>query len=251
MKYVYCLTRGWGAGHEPPILDPSPLGLSGARVHHVSFGGISALISDVHPDQIADNVQNAQVHQQVVDAALRFSRSIVPCRFGSWFSDDSSILILMEEHYERLDALLTKVEGKMEVGIQALFHRAAALETPKVEESGESLPEGASYLFRKKEQSDAIKELSEEADQSSRRLSQAMSAFWSDVKMQKRLTKKGLLLSLCYLVEQQKLSHFKDAYQRFKRQNPDLKLLYTGPWPPYSFADIDLRKDLTEKAQGH
>jgi len=48
------------------------------------------------------------------------------------------------------------------------------------------------------------------------------------------------LLSLYYMVDKSKLLSFKLAYRKFKRENPGLRLLYTGPWAPYNFADIDL-----------
>lgn len=245
IKYIYCLVRDVVA--EP---DAFPPGLDGAKVYHISSRAISALISDIHSHQLVGNLQNALVHQEVVDAALRHSKSVIPCRFGTWFPDDKKILMVLKKHYARLDAQLTKLEGKMEVSVQTIFNQQGAgadptttPQKPKEKESEKPLTIGTSYLLKKKEQFDAIKELEEEADRFSEELSQAMSPFWSDVKAQKRSTDEKLLLSVCYLVEQQKLSSFKHAYQNFKKRKPNLKLLYTGPWAPYTFADIDLHAD--------
>ncbi|MFQ5842995.1 MAG: GvpL/GvpF family gas vesicle protein, partial [Thermodesulfobacteriota bacterium] len=248
MKYVYCLVR-----NAPPVPDVFPLGLGGAEVHDVSFGGISALISDIDIElcvrnksgQLAGNVQNALVHQEVVDAALRLSKSVIPCRFGTWFSDDRKVLMLLKEHYARLDALLTKLEGRIEVSVQTIFNRKDTATPPGTRGQGDAGTrrqgdtetrrqgdKGISYLLRKKEQFDAVKELKEEADRFSRELNQAMSPFWSDVKVQKITQEETLLLSLYYLVDEQELPSFRLAYQKFKGENPSLKLLYTGPWAP-------------------
>ena len=243
MKYVYCLARDVGTES-----DTFPPGLNGAEVYHISFEGISALISNVdsvgtrHAAPIVSE-QNAMVHQEVVDAALKFSKSVIPCRFGTLFPNDEKILTLLKEHYTRLDDHLIKLEGKIEVSVQTIFKlRTDSKSAPEAAHPGtrEQGDAGASYLLGKKEKYDAIKELEEEADQFSQELNQAMSPFWSDVKVQKRSTDDRLVFSVCYLVDQRQLSSFKSAYQRFKRENPGLKLLYTGPWAPYTFADIEL-----------
>jgi len=178
-----------------------------------------------------------------VDAALKFSTSVLPCRFGTLFPDDEKILTLLKERYTRLDDHLIKLEGKIEISVQTILKRQA--DSKSVSESAhsgtrEQEDAGVSYLLGKKEKYDAIKELEEEADRFSQKMNQAMSPFWSDVKVQKRSTDDRLVLGVCYLVDQQELSSFKSAYQRFKRENTGLKLLYTGPWAPYTFADIEL-----------
>lgn len=235
MKYVYCLTRD-----DPSTPKVFPSGLGGAGIYSVSSGGISALISDLGSWQLTGSEENAVIHQAVVNAALRLSRSIIPCRFGTLFPDDKKILTFLREHYARLDAQLTKLEGKAEVGIQSILNWKTTI---KAEIPDKLMMAGVDYLLRKKEQFDAIEELEADADELARKLNQATFPFWSDVKARKRVTGERLLLSLCYLVDGHKLASFRQAYQRFKGENPDLKLLYTGPWPPYSFTDIDLRKD--------
>lgn len=243
MKYVYCLARDVVAG--PNAFPP---GLNGADVYHISFERISALISDVdsvgtrHAAPLVSE-QNALVHQEVVDAALRLSKSVIPCRFGTLFPDDEKILTLLKERYTRLHDRLMKLAGKIEVSVQTIFKRQSDSKSlPEVAHSGtpEQKDAGVSYLLGKKEKHDAVKELEEEADRFSQELNQAMSPFWSDVKVQKRSTDDRLLLGVCYLVDEQELPSFKSAYQRFNRENPGLKLLYTGPWAPYTFADVEL-----------
>ena len=86
MKYVYCLVRDVAMGS-----DAFPSGLNDAEVYHISFDGISALVSDMNSTGEAPtaNERNVLAHQEVVDAALRLSRSIIPCRFGTLFPNDS------------------------------------------------------------------------------------------------------------------------------------------------------------------
>lgn len=236
MKYVYCL-----ATYGPCTERSLPPGLGGAAVRQIAFKGVSVLISDLDSDRSGVNIVNVLTHQEVVNAALSISRSAIPCRFGTLFPEDKSILLLLEEHYELIKDQLVKLEGKMEVSIQAIFDRKTI--SPGVEERKKHKTAGVIYLLKKKEQSDVIKTLKGEADRFSQKLDQAVSPFWSDVKVQKQLVEKKLLLNVCYLVDQRDISSFKLAYERFKGENSSLKLLYTGPWPPYSFADVDLSTD--------
>lgn len=236
MKYVYCL-----ATYGPCTERSLPPGLGGAAVRQIAFKGISVLISDLDSDRLGANILNVLTHQEVVNAALSISRSVIPCRFGTLFPEDDSVLWLLKEHYEVVIDQLAKLEGKMEVSIQAIFNRKIA--PSGVEERKKPMTAGAIYLLRRKEQFDVIKALKEEAERFSQKLNQVVSPFWSDVKVQKQLVEKKLLLNVCYLVDQQDIPSFKLAYERFKGENSSRKLLYTGPWPPYSFADVDLSTD--------
>jgi len=260
VKYIYCLAKVAKSKEQRAksielrtlcplpyalcaMFDAFPLGLGGVEVYGISFGEIGAMISDVDSDQPVCSVQSVLAHQKVVDAALRLSKSVIPCRFGTLFPDDENILTFLKEHYELLDAQLTRLEGKVEVGVQVILNRRAGVGTRgqwDEETRGQEGP-GISYLLRRKEQFDGVKELDEEMERFSRELNWAMSPLWSDVKMEKTTQGKKLLLSLYYLVDKHKLPCFKLAYRKFKRENPSLRLMYTGPWAPYNFADIDLK----------
>ena len=45
------------------------------------------------------------------------------------------------------------------------------------------------------------------------------------------------LFRCAYLVERGAVDGFRDAVAKLQRERPDLALLLTGPWPPYSFSD--------------
>jgi hypothetical protein len=45
------------------------------------------------------------------------------------------------------------------------------------------------------------------------------------------------LLRNAYLVERERVGAFSETVDRLQRANPDLALLLTGPWPPYSFTE--------------
>lgn len=237
MKYVYGLTR------DIESIEDLPAGLGGMKVYPVFFGGIAAWVSDLGAASLPGNAQNALVHQSVVEEAFRRSTSLIPCRFGALFADEEEVRSLLKRHRARLEGELSRLEGRLEVSIRAIFNGSdlpgsMGHSQPR---APEGLTEAARYLLGKKQRFDAVKELSGKAEQFNQELNEATAPFWAEVRVQKRPIDPGLLLSLYYLVDGEKLSAFKCAYQQFKGKWPSLKLLYTGPWPPYSFADFNLR----------
>jgi hypothetical protein len=49
-----------------------------------------------------------------------------------------------------------------------------------------------------------------------------------------------LLLSAAHLVRREAVSQYRDRLKAARLERPELKFLVSGPWPPYSFANIDL-----------
>jgi hypothetical protein len=43
------------------------------------------------------------------------------------------------------------------------------------------------------------------------------------------------LFRASYLIEQPVMARFRDEVERLQRTHPDIAIVCTGPWPPYSF----------------
>jgi hypothetical protein len=231
VNYVYCLTC-----NNLSFTDSLPSGLGGAKVYKVAFDGITALVNDVEQCELEGNIQHAITHQEVVNAALELYSSVIPCRFGTLFPSNSNILVFLKKHHNLLNEYLTRLEGKVEMGIKTTFNHKDKTEYTKKTNTG------TGYLLRKMEELDDIRKLEQEADEFTEKLNQVMYTLWSDVKVQKQFKERTLLLSICYLVAKSNIPDFKEKYQEFKTRNPDVKLLYTGPWPPYTFANINFNE---------
>jgi hypothetical protein len=48
-----------------------------------------------------------------------------------------------------------------------------------------------------------------------------------------------LVFSAAYLVAAETVDEFRAEVERIQRDHPELTLVCTGPWPPYSFAALD------------
>ncbi|MBI4530713.1 MAG: GvpL/GvpF family gas vesicle protein [Candidatus Latescibacteria bacterium] len=236
MKCIYCLAGDLkSTGDFPP-------GLGGMKVYQVSSGEISALISDVNLDHVVNNAQNATVHHEVVQATLELSASVIPCRFGTLVHNEEEILSLLRVRSAWLDACLTRIRGKVEVGVAAIVDgmTSPVLRRWETEGKGQSMTTGERYLLEKRQRYEVTKILRGQAECLSRKLNEATTPLWAEIKVEQRFIGYKLLLNLCYLIDRGKLSSFHYTYQQFKKRWPGVKLLYTGPWPPYSFTEFSL-----------
>jgi len=50
-------------------------------------------------------------------------------------------------------------------------------------------------------------------------------------------------LSASYLVDRGREADFREILNKLRAERPELHFLISGPWPPYTFANIDLEFD--------
>lgn len=232
MKYIYCLTR-------PVVLSPVlPRGLGGREVYAISYRSIGALVSDMAAASLGVDTTNALLHQAVVQAAMQLFPAVIPCRFGMLLADDAQLLGLVHQHYAACEAELARLAGKLEVGVQAIFCGSNVEAAPALERTG--LTEGTRYLLAKKRHSDASRTLRAIAEDFAHACNAATAPWWTEVQAQQHRLQHGLLLRLCYLVPRSHVAAFRHTYEQFRQHATQRPLLYTGPWPPYSFTTIDL-----------
>ena len=53
-------------------------------------------------------------------------------------------------------------------------------------------------------------------------------------------TSEKALVKVYHLVESSKIKEYRERVQELRGKRPELQLEVSGPWPPYSFANIEL-----------
>jgi len=48
------------------------------------------------------------------------------------------------------------------------------------------------------------------------------------------------VVAAAHLVERDKIPQYKERLAAARKNRPELHFLFSGPWPPYSFANIEL-----------
>lgn len=237
MKYVYCLLS------EEPAGEPALRGLAGTPVTAVAEAGICALVGDLPAGEAVPSIDRVRSHHEVVEGALDLCSTVLPCRFGTFFPDGESLRRVLRREAGRLRAALFHVRDRCEVGVRMLVDSAPAARAPADAGGGGGgggEGSGRDFLTRARGRQARREVLREAADACQRELERRTAPLWTSVVAHDRLVRSGLLRSLAFLLPREDLAAFERRYAASAREHPGLKMLLSGPWPPYSFAEVDL-----------
>jgi hypothetical protein len=222
--YLYGITE---------MTDDELHGISGideANVVEIRTGDLVAIVS-AHPDEpVATDAESLWAHEEVVEA-LMSSRSVVPARFGTIFSTESSLVNAVRSASQELHDNLERVRGCVEYGLRVMepFEvNEATVDAPRPSPNGKAYMQ--SLLARNRVKEDRSARAKELLDQLT---------FDKDVRDRKVVIAPSprTLLSISYLVGRVEESSFVDHMNSAKRDSP-MPMLLTGPWPAYSFVSL-------------
>jgi hypothetical protein len=149
----------------------------------------------------------------------------------------------LASHHRELAAGLRRVAGCVELGLRVLWQGGAAGPTNGSVASG-NVSEGqpppgvdapgraymAARLVEERRRRDERERAQRLADELQAPLSAAAVENTCRV-----LAAPQLLLTAAYLVRREATEAFRQSVERLASAHPDLRLLCTGPWPPYHF----------------
>ena len=179
-------------------------------LHAVRSGTLSVLCAPAAEHEVTPEA--LWRHEELLEELME-ERAILPVRYGTLVADDAAAARAVAERHDELAAGLERVRGAVELAL-------------RVESNGaEPDPEagsGRDYLRAKTARMDTA-----------RRLYERLAALARDSEMQPGRE----LLRAAYLVDRDAVAGFVALVQQLQREHPELGLLCTGPWPPFSFAE--------------
>jgi hypothetical protein len=196
-------------------------GIADAPVEAVPVEDLEAIVSH-HADRVPEPTEEALVRHDAVCSALMADGPVAPIRFGAVYSDTASLRSEIAARRNDLRAILARLEGHVEIGVRVL--RA----TPSNEGAATT---GSDYLRRRLEDRRVALRAASAVDE---RLGAVAAA-----RRARKLETQELLLSVSYLVAQADVERFLETVEAVASGRPDLSLVCTGPWAPYSFVDAD------------
>jgi hypothetical protein len=125
-KYIYGIIRN----SDPIDYGPIGMGKRADRVYGVTSNGITAVVS-ASPIIIYEARRiNMITHEKVLEEMMK-QFTVLPVRFStiSEQDDDAGILRIIEKDYKKFDEMLTKMEGKKELGLKILAKEAEIYES--------------------------------------------------------------------------------------------------------------------------
>ncbi len=236
------MTLTWLYAVVPADAVPAavPSGVADAPVRLVTGDGLAAVTSPVPLEQpvqekLTDPAwleQAARGHHRVVQACFEAAPT-VPFRLATVLHDEQRVRELLATHAERLAATLHQVAGREEWGVQA---KAATRRS-----AGPAPRSGADYLRQRRAElarasADRRRAVAAADDLHGALADLAEAAYRRPVAADDR---RGLLLDAAYLVAREERAGFLESVRRLEADRPELRLRVTGPWPPYSFVDLE------------
>jgi hypothetical protein len=211
----------YGICDRPELSPPRRRGLAQAPLEGICEGDLLAVISR-HTDPPGDPALDALwVHERVVEQIMA-DRAVLPMRFGTRLRDDGAVKEVLAARHQEFVATLERVRGRVEVSVRAMQPPGARAADPApVATSGREYLEARLRNGRAGDRAAQTlhEPLARMAVESSRRPARAADE----------------LLRASYLIDSAALARFRANVERLQRTHPDMAILCTGPWPPYSF----------------
>ena len=218
MIWVYALCE---APDRPP---PRRRGLAQAPLEGIAAGRVLAVVSR-HSHAPGEPALDALwAHERVIER-LMADRAVLPMRFGTKFPDDAALRAAVEAREGAVLAALEHVRGRLELGVRVM--RSAGSDG---DEPAPPPRDGREYLL-------ARLAGSRRAEAAAAELHDPLAAL--AVSARRRSTQApDEVLRAAYLVDRGQVGLFRATVERLQRDHEDVALLLTGPWPPFSFAEL-------------
>ena len=260
--YVYCIA------HAAPTLDilrggsvPSAIE-ENSGLEIITVQDMTAIVSRVplsvfgeaaleeHLSDAPWVTVRAMRHEQVVEHFAR-QTSAVPLRFGTIYLDRSRVEQMLAEKHDQLSAILERLRGHEEWGVNLYCDRAVLLEnitnlSPRLREmaaTAKNVSPGQSYLLQKKIEALRADEGKLEIERTTKRIEERLSSLSDGVSRLRVLkvetTEHGeLRAKFAFLILKTKFEEFRGTAEEIARETDaaGIRIELTGPWPAYNFA---------------
>ncbi len=235
----------------------SEAGCIQALVSQVPLSEFGQEALEANLEDIAWVEQKVCAHQAVLESVLD-SHNLIPMRFCTIYRSEERAREMLVEHHDRLMEALGRFEGKQEWGVKLYCDkRALSQQVERVSDRIKALKaeidqqsSGAAYFAKKKMESAVEEEVERLADDYAQRCHDCLSTHAEEVvinAMQDRqITGRDdtMVLNATYLVDERRLDDFRVTVADLQEEHAELGFdnELTGPWPPYSFVDIEETK---------
>lgn len=200
---------------------PAMPGIENAALEARFFGDVVAVTSS-HAARLPEAARpDILRHGAVVAALLESARAVLPSRFGEDYVDDAALAAAVSPKLTGLRRRLDEVASHVEVGLRVVDTSTAAPAPPA--------RDGAEYLR-------ALMPSLRRRDLVASELHEPVVARAAEHRLSPALDRSSLHTA-AYLVSRDDVRTVTEIVERFAESHPELTVLCTGPWAPYSFAE--------------
>jgi hypothetical protein len=232
--HVYCL------GDELPEAAFEGLaGVGGASVRVLRLGRLSAVVSEAGEQAAPVADENVLAHSRVNAAALARTTPL-PFRFGTRATRER-LAGYVSANEAALVAALARVRGCVEMSVKLLERPQGESESEvgsrksevKTVEGGR----GTAFLLAKRREILGGEDARRRAEELAAWLAEGVSGLARETAARVRPAG-AIAVSAAHLIERARVAEYRARLRSLGAQRPGVRLLTSGPWPPYSFGDI-------------
>ena len=236
--YLYCLSDD-----AKIAAIEATAGLNGAYTRAIDLGKIKAIVSDVESHQIKVTRENVLAHERVIDRVMIVTTPL-PFRFGAVVTLDQ-LQDYVETNRSRLQALLDRVRGAVEMSVKIIWDKDALSRTSPETTLRETGPEddeapgpGLAFLLAKQREMAVERELKVRAEEVARWLEQGVASLVRDSAVSVQPADR-MVVRAAFLVGRDRVEEYRERIISLGRERNELRFLTSGAWPPYSFTHLD------------
>jgi len=231
--YVYCVAE------QLKNFESSVRGIGEQEVELLTIEGLVIPASNFESEAVPLTRENVLRHESVVRKVFAETTPL-PFRFGTLITKEA-LESFISSRLRPLTDRLRAVENSVEMSVKIIWPNLSEHEQPNLtsESVKSGVGPGAAYLKSRREELLGKQELAGEgqaiADWVGNRLNGLSRQHQVSVEPAQKL-----VLSGSYLVDRELESDFRAELSAMRAERPNLHFLLSGPWPPYTFANIDL-----------
>ncbi len=232
--YVYCLAEGVPRVHE------TPHGVSGEPVRVVEFEDLSAVVSVSRSDAFQISRKNALAHHEVVRSITQQTTPL-PTRFGTLVTIEQ-LRNYVSTHQQAIKAKLAQVRGRVEMNVRMIqtIPGAAGAHISQKSKDEHVLGPGTAFLLEKRKEISHDEAGAAQKAQLSSWLREKLGELIREEKISLVPSQTIILARADHLIERENVGEYRAKMASAVEERPEVRFMVSGPWPPYSFANIEL-----------
>lgn len=244
-KYLYCIIRC----REKRTFDAVAIGDAGSIAHTVSYESLAAVVSDSSVTKYETTRKNMMAHQTVIEKVMQ-DYTLLPVRFGTVTEADSAteaIRKLLRCRFQEFDSLLNEMEGKVELGLKALWRDEKTVfaeilaDNREIQRARNSLSGKSPEVihFAGVPLGRMVKNaLENKKNQEATRILARLRRLADRVRENDTLINR-MILNAALLVDERRVHELDKAMGELDKELGERIIFkYVGPTPPYNFVDI-------------
>ena len=225
--YAYCLCT------DLEMFEKPVSGVAGTAVRLLKIEDICLVVSDC--EAVPATQENMLAHAAVVRSVFE-QTTTVPFRFGTLVSEEQ-LRSFITGHKAALANKFAHLRGRVEMDLKISWQRSKTA-PPKQPEPAAG--PGTAFLREKRRELLGDDETRAQGSELSSMLREELGELIKDEGMSLRPSETAVLAKVYHLVEGSKIQEYRKKIAAVQQKRPELGLEVSGPWPPYSFANIDL-----------